>query len=132
MQVWDNVGSGFIQYDAAHLSEATMGHVAENGVVQHALMQRLLPNVERLWPVSADMSCVLSYCAPQVPDCTALVHNRKAVASDYRVVCAGNSAVFTAAPLLPESVARSASIHVSLHLPVCCCICAEAKCCSIS
>lgn len=58
MQVWDNVGGGFIQYNTAHLSEATMGHVAENGVIQHALMQRLLPNVDRIWPVSAGMFCV--------------------------------------------------------------------------
>lgn len=53
MQVWDSAGTGFIQYDTAHLSEATMGHVAENGVIQHALMKRLLPTVDRLWPVSA-------------------------------------------------------------------------------
>ena len=61
MQVWDSAGSGFIQYDAAHLSKATMGHVAENGVIQHALMQRLLPNVDRLWPVRA-LACHSNFC----------------------------------------------------------------------
>ena len=52
MQVWDSLGQSFVQYDASHLSEPSMGHVAENGVVQHALMQRLRPNVNRMWPVS--------------------------------------------------------------------------------
>lgn len=61
MQVWDRAGSGFIQYDAARLSEATMGHVAENGLIQHALMEQLLPNVDRLWPVSA-LSCPCNSC----------------------------------------------------------------------
>ena len=65
MQVWDSAGTGFIQYDTAHLSEVTMGHVAENGVIQHALMEQLLPNVDRLWPVSAltypSTSCKCDY-----------------------------------------------------------------------
>ena len=54
MQVWDSTGSGFVQYNAATLSEVTMGHVAENGVIQYALMQRLQPNVHNMWPVSVN------------------------------------------------------------------------------
>ena len=54
MQVWDSTGSGFIQYNAATLSEVTMGHAAENGVIQYALMQRLRPNVHNMWPVSVN------------------------------------------------------------------------------
>ncbi|KAL0049996.1 hypothetical protein WJX82_002364 [Trebouxia sp. C0006] len=50
MQVWDSTGSDFVQYDAATSSEVTMGHVAENGVIQYALMQRLRPNVYNMWP----------------------------------------------------------------------------------
>ena len=61
MQVWDSAGTGFIQYDTAHLPEATMGHVAENGIIQHALMEQFLPTVDRLWPVSA-LSCPSSSC----------------------------------------------------------------------
>ena len=61
MQVWDSAGTGFIQYDTAHLPEGTMGHVAENGVIQHALMERLLPKVDRLWPVSA-LTCPCIPC----------------------------------------------------------------------
>lgn len=55
MQVWDSTGSGFVQYDAATSSEVTMGHVAENGVIQYALMQRLWPNVHNMWPVSVNI-----------------------------------------------------------------------------
>lgn len=64
MQVWDRAGSGFIQYDAARFSEATMGHVTENGLIQHALMERLLPNVDRLWPVSTVHATHASAMAP--------------------------------------------------------------------
>ncbi|KAL3162963.1 hypothetical protein ABBQ32_009395 [Trebouxia sp. C0010 RCD-2024] len=67
MQVWDSAGSGFIQYDAAHLSNATMGHVAENGVIQHALMQRLLPNVDRLWPETVQSLQLPPYSQSQWP-----------------------------------------------------------------
>ena len=56
MQVWDSLGRSFVQYDAANLAEPSMGHVAENGVIQHAIMQRLQPNVEKMWPVS--MCCL--------------------------------------------------------------------------
>lgn len=56
MQVWDSTGSGFVQYDATHLSEQTMGHVAENGVIQHALLQQLRPNVNKIWPVSTSIT----------------------------------------------------------------------------
>ncbi len=59
MQVWDSTGSGFVQYDAATASEVTMGHVAENGVIQYALMQRLRPNVHNMWPVSVHVD---SHC----------------------------------------------------------------------
>ena len=58
MQVWDSTGSGFVRYDAATSSEVTMGHVAENGVIQYALMQRLRPNVHNMWPVSVNMNNV--------------------------------------------------------------------------
>ena len=82
MQVWDSTGSGFVKYDATHLSEQTMGHVAENGVIQHALLQQLRPNVNKMWPVSTsitspDLACfaclilILSSLAPTVflPGC---------------------------------------------------------------
>lgn len=52
MQVWDSTGSGFVQYNAATSSEVTMGHVAENGVIQYALMERLRPNVHNMWPAT--------------------------------------------------------------------------------
>lgn len=65
MQVWDSTGSGFVQYDATHLSEQTMGHVAENGVIQHALLQQLRPNVNKIWPATVQALQLPPYSTSQ-------------------------------------------------------------------
>jgi 2-octaprenylphenol hydroxylase len=41
MHVWDATGPGAIHFDSADIGEATLGYIAENRAVQHALEARL-------------------------------------------------------------------------------------------
>lgn len=53
-QVWDSSGSGCVRYSADGAGEAAMGHVAENDVLQAALLHQLRrpgSSTELLWPV---------------------------------------------------------------------------------
>ncbi len=54
MHVWDAKGNGIIHFDSADLSEATLGHIIENQVMQYALQQRLqtYSNVTLIAPAS--------------------------------------------------------------------------------
>uniref|UniRef100_A0A061SIF6 Ubiquinone biosynthesis monooxygenase Coq6 n=1 Tax=Tetraselmis sp. GSL018 TaxID=582737 RepID=A0A061SIF6_9CHLO len=52
MQVWDDVGPGYVRYSAAEAGLAEMGHVAENDAVQSALASRLGDAAERIWPAT--------------------------------------------------------------------------------
>lgn len=57
LQVWDS--KGFVRYGAGLLPDPIMGHVAENNVIQQALMQKLEHSgrpLDKLWPVSS--SCM--------------------------------------------------------------------------
>ncbi len=57
LQVWDSSGAGYVRYRAADAGRTVMGHVAENSVLQAALMHCLHrpgANVELMWPVSAE------------------------------------------------------------------------------
>lgn len=52
MQVWDS--NGFVRYDAGLFPDPVMGYVAENNVIQQALMQKLEHSgraIDKLWPV---------------------------------------------------------------------------------
>lgn len=54
MQVWDS--NGFVRYDAGLFQDPIMGHVAENNVIQQALMHQLEHTgrtIDKLWPVRA-------------------------------------------------------------------------------
>eukprot|EP00891_Asterochloris_glomerata_P006646 jgi/Astpho2/6646/fgenesh1_pm.00101_%23_17_t len=56
-QVWDSSGAGYVRYRAADAGRTVMGHVAENSVLQAALMHCLHrpgANVELMWPVSVE------------------------------------------------------------------------------
>ena len=58
MQVWDT--NGFVRYDTGLFPDPIMGHVAENNVIQQALMQKLEHSgrpVHKLWPVRASCTC---------------------------------------------------------------------------
>lgn len=41
MRVWDSQGNGQVEFSAAELGEATLGHIVENGLTRHALWQAL-------------------------------------------------------------------------------------------
>lgn len=41
MRVWDGVGTGAIDFDAGTVNQPLLGHIAENRLVQAALMQRV-------------------------------------------------------------------------------------------
>ena len=60
LQVWDCSGAGYVRYRAADAGRTVMGHVAENAVLQAALMHCLRrpgSNAELMWPVSAGQDC---------------------------------------------------------------------------
>jgi 2-polyprenyl-6-methoxyphenol hydroxylase-like FAD-dependent oxidoreductase len=52
-QVWDEGGNGYVRYSAGNVGLANMGYVAENRVLQAALMRRLkdFKNSTLFWPV---------------------------------------------------------------------------------
>ncbi|HET6655334.1 MAG TPA: FAD-dependent monooxygenase, partial [Gammaproteobacteria bacterium] len=52
MQVWDGVGDGRIEFDAADVGESDLGHIIENRLLQSALLERAaaFSNVTTLWP----------------------------------------------------------------------------------
>ena len=54
MHVWDSKGNGVVHFDSADLSEATLGHIIENRVMQYALQQRLqtFDNITVIAPTS--------------------------------------------------------------------------------
>ncbi|KAK9825846.1 hypothetical protein WJX81_003187 [Elliptochloris bilobata] len=57
MQVWDSSGSGCVRYSAAEAGEPVMGHVAENDLLQAALLRQLRQpgaGVELLWPAQLE------------------------------------------------------------------------------
>jgi len=56
MHVWDSMGEGKINFDAAELGVDALGHVVENKVTQAALLEQLdkLENVDWLCPVQVD------------------------------------------------------------------------------
>lgn len=58
MQVWDEGGNGYVRYSAAQVGRDDMGYVAENRVLQAALMRRLkdLENITLLWPVGCSQT----------------------------------------------------------------------------
>ena len=41
MRIWDGIGTGHIQFDALELGESYLGHIVENRVTAHALMNQL-------------------------------------------------------------------------------------------
>lgn len=41
MQVWDSGSEGFVRYDASEVGAEDMGYVAENSLIQAALLHRL-------------------------------------------------------------------------------------------
>ena len=63
MQVWDEGGNGYVRYSAAEVGRDNMGYVAENRVLQAALMRRLkdLENVTLLWPVGCSQTHRLAH-----------------------------------------------------------------------
>ncbi|CAL8467656.1 g7194 [Coccomyxa elongata] len=63
MQVWDEGGNGYVRYSAAQVGRDNMGYVAENRVLQTALMRRLkdLKNITLLWPASLEALTLPSY-----------------------------------------------------------------------
>ncbi len=58
--MWDSSGSGCVRYSADGAGEAAMGHVAENDVLQAALLHQLRrpgSSTELLWPVRLFAVC---------------------------------------------------------------------------
>ncbi|EIE24634.1 flavin-dependent monooxygenase [Coccomyxa subellipsoidea C-169] len=66
MQVWDEGGNGCVRYSAGNVGLPNMGYVAENRVLQAALMRRLthFENSRLLWPASLEALTLPSY-APE-------------------------------------------------------------------
>ncbi len=58
LQVWDEGGNGYVRYSAAQVGRDNMGYVAENRVLQTALMRRSkdLKNITLLSPVGCSQT----------------------------------------------------------------------------
>eukprot|EP01024_Parvocaulis_polyphysoides_P017200 TRINITY_DN17605_c0_g1_i2.p1 TRINITY_DN17605_c0_g1~~TRINITY_DN17605_c0_g1_i2.p1 ORF type:complete len:220 (-),score=42.95 TRINITY_DN17605_c0_g1_i2:60-719(-) len=49
MQVWDNIGSGYIHWEAQDTQKDVMAHVVENQVIQQAAIRQLQEHTDCLW-----------------------------------------------------------------------------------
>eukprot|EP01023_Acetabularia_acetabulum_P000147 TRINITY_DN1006_c0_g1_i1.p1 TRINITY_DN1006_c0_g1~~TRINITY_DN1006_c0_g1_i1.p1 ORF type:complete len:432 (-),score=87.60 TRINITY_DN1006_c0_g1_i1:1375-2670(-) len=49
MQVWDNIGSGYIHWESQDSLKDVMAHVVENSLIQQVAIGQLQDNVECLW-----------------------------------------------------------------------------------
>jgi len=70
MRVWDAAGRGQTEFASADLGEPWLGHIVENGLINHSLLTRALQsdNVTGLWGVSPENIDINTDCANIVLD----------------------------------------------------------------
>ncbi|HEY5791133.1 MAG TPA: UbiH/UbiF/VisC/COQ6 family ubiquinone biosynthesis hydroxylase [Gammaproteobacteria bacterium] len=84
MQVWDGTGGGHVRFAADEIGADDLGHIVENGRVQHALWERLraAPRVRLLAPARVAGLLLTRATAQLELDPGGLLHARLVVAAD--------------------------------------------------